>query len=140
MDRIPCGRIGYTRETRAVGDSKFSVLKLLGLAIEGFTSFSTVPLRIASICGLIGTLFTLIYAFWVLIKTLTLGPDVPGYPSLFIVICFFGSMQLLVTGIAGEYLGRVYMESKQRPIYIIRRHIRNNKATTTRSAQHTKEQ
>lgn len=117
--------IEYKRDVRAVGRSKFSGGKLWNLAVEGFTSFSTAPLRVATITGVAGALITASYAIMILLRTLVYGSDVPGYPSLFLAICFFGSMQLIGIGVLGEYLGRVYMETKNRPIYLVRKVYEN---------------
>lgn len=113
--------LDYDRAPRAVGTSKFAGWKLWNFAIEGFTSFSTAPLRIWTYVGFAGALLTALYACAILIRTLFWGIDVPGYASLLIAILFFGSLQLISLGLLGEYIGRIYVESKQRPIYIVRK-------------------
>lgn len=113
--------LDYDRNDRKAGTTKFSVWKLWNFAIEGFTSFSTAPLKILSYIGALGAFFTLIYAIFIISKTLIYGIDVPGYASLLVAILFFGSLQLISAGILGEYIGRIYMESKHRPIYLIRK-------------------
>jgi len=113
--------IDYVRNARAVGDSKFSGWKLWNFALEGITSFSTVPLKVWTYIGSMGALFTFSYASYITIRTLIYGVDVPGYASILVAILFFGSLQLISVGVLGEYLGRIYMESKQRPIYLIRK-------------------
>lgn len=113
--------IEYTRETRFVGKSKFSWWKLWNLGIEGITSFSTLPLRIWTYVGLTGAMVTLLYGIAIVTKTLISGNDVPGYTSLFTAILFFASVQLIGLGIMGEYVGRLYMESKRRPAYLVRK-------------------
>ncbi|OWY34445.1 glycosyltransferase family 2 protein [Herbaspirillum aquaticum] len=110
----------YSRQAREVGMTKFSGWKLWNFALEGITSFSTVPLRIMTYLGITGTLVTSLYALYIVIRTLLHGVDVPGYASLLVAILFTGSLQLVGMGILGEYVGRIYMESKQRPIYVIR--------------------
>jgi len=112
--------IEYERPARTTGSSKFTGWKLWNFALEGFTSFSSAPLRIWSYVGLSGTLLTLIYLVFIVIRTLIYGIDVPGYASLLVSVLFFGSLQLLSIGILGEYIGRIYMESKQRPVYVVR--------------------
>jgi glycosyltransferase involved in cell wall biosynthesis len=112
--------VDYIRSPRAVGKTKFSGWKLWNFALEGITSFSTAPLRIWVYIGGIGALVTLLYAAFIILRTLVHGVDVPGYASLLVAVLFFGSLQLLSVGILGEYLGRIYMETKQRPTYIIR--------------------
>ena len=113
--------IEYTREPRLVGKSKFTWWRLWNFGIEGITSFSTVPLRVWTYIGIVGAISTTFFGLYVLLKTLLMGADVPGYASLFVAILFFGSVQLIGLGILGEYIGRIYMESKQRPPYLVRR-------------------
>jgi polyisoprenyl-phosphate glycosyltransferase len=113
--------IDYKRPSRHQGQSKFSGWKLWNFAIEGITSFSSAPLRIWSYIGTLGALLALIYGGVIVFKTLYYGVDVPGYASLLVAVLFFGSLQLMGIGMLGEYLGRVYLESKNRPIYIIRK-------------------
>ena len=115
--------IEYIRPERVDGDTKFSPWKLWNLALEGFTSFSTAPLRVWVYIGLFGAFATGLYALFLLMRTMTLGISVPGYASTLITILFLGSIQLISTGIIGEYLGRVYMESKGRPNYVVKRFV-----------------
>ena len=117
--------VEYVRDARLVGDSKFSGWKLWNFAIEGITSFSLVPLKVWTYVGGIGALFALFYALFVIVKTLVFGIDVPGYASLLVVMLFFGSLQLVCLGVLGEYIGRIYFESKQRPLYLIRKRHSN---------------
>ena len=112
--------LDYDRAPRAVGTSKFAGWKLWNFAIEGITSFSTTPLRIWTYVGFVSAMLTALYAAVVFIRTLLFGIELPGYASLMIVILFFGSLNLISLGLVGEYIGRIYIESKQRPIYIIR--------------------
>ncbi|EIJ48515.1 putative glycosyltransferase [Herbaspirillum sp. GW103] len=112
--------LDYSRQAREVGQTKFSGWKLWNFALEGITSFSTAPLRVMTYLGIIGTLITSLYALYIVVRTLLHGVDVPGYASLLVAILFTGSLQLIGMGILGEYVGRIYMESKQRPIYVIR--------------------
>jgi polyisoprenyl-phosphate glycosyltransferase len=113
--------VDYERAPRAVGESKFPGWRLWNFAIEGFTSFSTAPLRVWTYVGIAGAALTSIYALIILLKTLITGVDVPGYASLLLAILFFGSLQLISVGLLGEYIGRIYVETKNRPVYIIRR-------------------
>ena len=113
--------IDYVRPARAAGTTKFSGFKLWNFALEGFTSFSTAPLKIWTYLGIAGAALTLLYAALILLRTLFFGSAVPGYASLFVAITFFGSVQLISIGLLGEYIGRIYMEAKQRPCYIIRK-------------------
>lgn len=113
--------IDYKRAARTQGETKFSGWRLWNFALEGITSFSTAPLRIWLYLGTIGAITTFLYASFIIIRTLIYGADVPGYASLLVAVLFYGSLQLIGIGILGEYIGRIYMESKQRPNYIIRR-------------------
>lgn len=114
--------VDYTRNSRSAGTSKFSDLKLWNFALEGVTSFSTVPLKVWTYIGVISAILTLIYALFIILRTLIHGVDIPGYASLLVAVLFFGSLQLISVGVLGEYIARIYMESKQRPIYLIRKH------------------
>jgi len=111
--------VHYLREPRQAGASKWNYWRLLQLAIEGFTSFSTAPLRLATWVGVMASLLAFLYGLWVFGKALLFGDPVHGYPSLMVVILFMGGVQMLALGVIGEYLGRNYAESKQRPIYFI---------------------
>ncbi len=113
--------LDYARTTRAAGSSKFSGFKLWNFALEGFTSFSTTPLKIWTYLGAVGAVVALIYALFIMLRTLILGNEVPGYASIFVAVTFFGSVQLISIGVLGEYIGRIYMETKQRPIYLVRK-------------------
>ena len=113
--------IEYSRDARLVGETKFSGWKLWNFAIEGITSFSLMPLKIWIYVGLAGALFAFLYATFIIIRTLIFGIDLPGYASLLVVTLFFGSLQLISLGVIGEYIGRIYVESKQRPLYLIRK-------------------
>ena len=119
--------VEYIREPRAVGNSKFSGWKLWNFAIEGVTSFSLVPLKVWTYIGALGSVFALCYASFITIRTIIFGIDVPGYASLLVVMLFFGSLQLMSLGVIGEYIGRIYFESKQRPLYIIRKSYKSDK-------------
>jgi len=121
--------VSYNRDSRAAGKSKFSGWKLWNFALEGITSFSTIPLKLWSYLGLFGALFTFLYIAFIVLRTVFYGIDVPGYASLLIAILFFGSIQLIGIGILGEYIGRIYMESKNRPLYIIRKNYKKNESS-----------
>jgi glycosyltransferase involved in cell wall biosynthesis len=122
--------IEYVRAPRELGESKFSGWKLWNFALEGITSFSLIPLKVWTYLGILGALFAFFYAVFVIFKTLIFGIDLPGYASLLVVTLFFGSLQLISLGIIGEYIGRIYFESKGRPLYIVRNHIRTKKSST----------
>ena len=109
----------YERPERHAGHSKFAYWRLWNFALDGITGYSTLPLRISGYLGLATALLAVIYAAFLVIRTLILGVDAPGYASTMVVILFLGGVQLVVLGVIGEYLGRLYEESKARPIYIL---------------------
>lgn len=113
--------LDYVRKPRTAGMTKFSGWKLWNFALEGITSFSATPLKFWSYVGGVGAIGTICYAVFIISRTLIKGVDVPGYASLLVAILFFGSLQLISVGMLGEYIGRVYMETKRRPVYLIRR-------------------
>lgn len=113
--------LDYVREARSAGTSKFSGWKLWNFALEGITSFSTSPLKIWTYLGSIGAILSMAYAAYITLRTFVQGVDLPGYASLLVSVIFFGSVQLIGIGMLGEYIGRAYMESKQRPLYIVRK-------------------
>lgn len=113
--------IEYVRPERAAGETKFSGLKLWELALEGITSFSTAPLKMWTYVGALGAAVTSFYALFIVLRTLMVGVDIPGYASLLVAVLFMGSLQLISVGLLGEYIGRIYLESKQRPVYLVRR-------------------
>ncbi len=116
--------VEYARQPRTLGSSKFSGWKLWNFALEGITSFSSIPLKAWTYIGGICACITLSYALFIVTRTLIYGVDVPGYASVLVSVLFFGSLQLISVGLLGEYVGRIYMESKQRPVYIVRKSYR----------------
>jgi glycosyltransferase involved in cell wall biosynthesis len=115
--------VSYVREPRRVGQSKFNYWKLWTFALDGITSASTVPLRMWSYIGASVALLALGYAVFVVIRTFLFGTDVPGYASLMVAVLFLGGLQLLSLGVLGEYVGRILIETKARPLYVIRERI-----------------
>jgi glycosyltransferase involved in cell wall biosynthesis len=109
----------YNRDPRAAGETKWNYLKLINLAIDGITSFTTAPLRITTFIGIAVSVITLFFMVGLVIRTLFFGADIAGYASTMAVILFLGGVQLLSLGIIGEYIGRIFNESKQRPLYLI---------------------
>ncbi|WP_329741557.1 glycosyltransferase family 2 protein [Dyella sp. A6] len=109
----------YQRDPRLAGQTKWNYWRLTQLAIEGITSFSTAPLKLATWVGSATALLAFVYGLEVIVKALLYGNNVRGYPSLMVVILFLGGIQLLALGVIGEYLGRNYAESKRRPLYFI---------------------
>ncbi|SPA29209.1 prophage-derived bactoprenol glucosyl transferase [Cupriavidus taiwanensis] len=113
--------VPYEREARSAGHSKFSGWRLWNFALEGITSFSTMPLRSWTYIGVAIALGAFGYGAFIVARTLVLGIDVPGYASLLSVLLFLGGIQLIGLGVVGEYVGRIYDEAKGRPIYLVRR-------------------
>ena len=111
--------VEYKRPQRIAGSSKFNGWKLWNFALQGITGFGTLPLRIWTYIGFIVSFFAFIYASFLILRTLIMGIDLPGYASLVVIILFLGGLQLMGVGILGEYVGRIYMESKRRPPFII---------------------
>ena len=111
--------VPYSRPARVAGKTKWNLRKLWNFALDGIFSFSTVPLRIWSYVGVVISLLSFIYATFIVVRTLVLGIDLPGYASLLTVVLFLGGIQLISLGIIGEYIGRLLTEAKQRPVYII---------------------
>ncbi|MFM7441041.1 MAG: glycosyltransferase, partial [Snowella sp.] len=110
----------FDREPRYQGKTKWNYWKLWNFALDGILSFTLIPLKIWSYLGLVISLVSLVYASFLVIRTLIFGIDVPGYASLMVAILFLGGIQLISLGVMGEYLGRVYEEVKARPLYLIR--------------------
>jgi glycosyltransferase involved in cell wall biosynthesis len=111
--------IPYRREPRLAGESKFGFWKLWNFALEGITSFSTAPLRAATYLGLMAAVLAFVFAVWIIVKAALYGDAVAGWPTMMVVILFLGGTQLIALGLIGEYLGRLYEESKQRPLYLV---------------------
>jgi polyisoprenyl-phosphate glycosyltransferase len=113
--------IPYHREARVAGRSKFNAWRLWNFALEGVTSFSTAPLRVATYLGVLTAVLAFVYASWIVIKAMLWGDPVAGWPTMMTVILLLGGVQLMALGVIGEYLGRLYEESKQRPLYLVDR-------------------
>jgi glycosyltransferase involved in cell wall biosynthesis len=111
--------ITYHRDPRVAGETKWNYVKLFNLAVDGITSFTTAPLRISSFMGFLVSIIAFIFILIIIIKTTIFGDPVAGYPSLMAVILFLGGIQLLSLGIIGEYIGRIFNETKGRPLYFI---------------------
>ena len=111
--------IKYEQLERLNGTTKWKLSSLMNLAVDGLTAYTTSPLRIASILGIIASLIGFIYLVYILVNTMLFGDPVAGYPTLMVTILFLGGVQLLSLGIIGEYLGRVFNESKHRPPYFV---------------------
>ncbi len=111
--------ITYDRDPRAAGETGWSYLKLINFAIDGLTSFTIAPLRISSVLGILVSIVAFIYIVYLVIRTIAFGTDLAGYPSMMAVILFLGGVQLLSLGVIGEYIGRIFNETKQRPLYFV---------------------
>ena len=115
--------VEYVRIARVAGKTKFSGWWLWNFALEGITSFSTMPLRVWTYLGTSFAVIGFLYALFIILRVVILGIDLPGYASLLTVILVLGGIQLIGIGVIGEYIGRIYIESKQRPIYIVRNRL-----------------
>jgi glycosyltransferase involved in cell wall biosynthesis len=131
----PQKAVPYRRDPRYAGATKYNYWGMWNLAIEGITSFTTSPLRAASYLGLLTASGAFIYGFLMIFKTLMYGNPVPGYPSLMVVVLFLGGIQLIAIGVIGEYLGRMFDESKRRPLYFVQDYLspHNDRAHPGRS-------
>jgi polyisoprenyl-phosphate glycosyltransferase len=118
----------YDRDPRFAGESKFNYWRLWNFSLEGITSFTTAPLKVASYVGLLISIGAALYGSGIIVGTLFYGNPVPGYPSLLVAVLFLGGFQLLTLGIIGEYLGRIFNEAKQRPLYFVREYIPRRRA------------
>jgi polyisoprenyl-phosphate glycosyltransferase len=111
--------VPYQVAPRIHGQTKWNYRKLFRFALDGLTSFSTVPLRLATYIGVLISVLAFVYAFVTILRTLVLGADVPGFPSILVSVMFFSGIQLIFLGIIGEYVGRIFAEVKERPLYIV---------------------
>ncbi|NPD67131.1 glycosyltransferase family 2 protein [Lichenicola cladoniae] len=119
---FPSVAVSYDRAARTAGESSWNYWSLWNLAIEGITAFTVVPLKIATYAGLLVALFALLFGGQLVIRTMMFGNHVPGYPSLMAVVLFLGGVQLMTLGVIGEYLGRIFNETKHRPLYLVERY------------------
>ena len=125
---FPSKAVQYDRASRAAGSTKWNYWKLWNLSLEGITSFTVAPLKIATYVGLLTALVAVLYGGLIVVRTMLFGNPVPGYPSLLVVVLFLGGGQLITLGIIGEYLGRVFNETKGRPLYIVERFLESRAA------------
>lgn len=115
-------RVDYEPAMREHGSTTWNVWTLIGLSIEGLTSFSVAPLRVASLLGLVLAVTALFFGSWIVLETLLYGKDVPGYPSLVVSVMVIGGVQLILIGVLGEYIGKLLAEIKGRPVYFVAEH------------------
>ena len=120
---FPSIAVAYDRAPRHEGTSKFNYWKLWNFALEGITSFTVMPLKVATYVGVLVALFAIAFGGQIIVRTLLFGNPVPGYPSLMAVILFMGGAQLVTLGVIGEYLGRIFNETKRRPLYLVERFL-----------------
>ncbi|MCC5835397.1 MAG: glycosyltransferase family 2 protein [Opitutales bacterium] len=125
--------VTYTRPARETGTTKWNYWKLWNFAIDGITSFSTLPLRIWTYVGGLTALFSICYAVYLILRTLAFGRDVPGFASIMVAVLVLGGLQLMALGIIGEYLGRTYIESKRRPLYLVQEIVNGSEAKSSPS-------
>ena len=115
-------RVDYEPAARKHGKTTWNIWTLIGLSIEGLTSFSVAPLRVASLLGVLLAVTALFFGSWIVIQTLLFGKDVPGYPSLVVSVMVIGGVQLILIGVLGEYIGKLLSEIKARPVYFVAEH------------------
>ena len=129
-------RVDYEPEERAHGQTTFGLTSLMGLSIEGITSFSVAPLRLASLLGILLAASALVFGVWMLLEVLIYGIAVPGYPSVVVGLMVLGGVQLIMIGVVGEYIGKILSELKARPIYFVAEHSvkTTERADATRTA------
>jgi len=132
----PQKAVPYRRDPRFAGKTKWNYWKLWNFALEGITSFTIAPLKISTYLGLVTAIGAFVYALYVVVKTLVLGDPVKGYPSMMVVILFLGGVQLITIGVLGEYLGRMFDESKQRPLYLLKGYEPSNLQNPKSSGDH----
>lgn len=130
----PTRELLYDRDGRHAGTSKFNYWRLWNFALEGITSFSAAPLKSASYFGMAIALFAFAFGVYILLKTLLYGDPVPGFPTLATVVLFLGGLQLVALGVIGEYLARIFVEVKQRPLYLVARHLPRARQATPAAA------
>lgn len=125
--------VPYEVARRAHGETKWNYAKLFSFAVDGLTSFSTAPLRMATYTGIAISVLAFLYAFMIIVETLVLGRSVPGFPSLIVSVMFFSGIQLVFLGVIGEYVGRIFAEVKERPLYIVAQRVGPEPAVETRA-------
>jgi glycosyltransferase involved in cell wall biosynthesis len=130
-------RVDYEPAERAHGTTSWSYAGLMGLSVEGLTSFSVAPLRVASLLGMLLAASALLFGLWMVIEAFIYAHNVPGYPSLIVSIMVIGGVQLLMIGVMGEYIGKILSEIKARPVYFVAEH--SVKAADEEAARHAAE-
>lgn len=126
--------VHYQRDPRHAGETKWNYWKLWNFALDGITSFTTAPLKISTYLGLFTAASAFVYGIYMVIETLIYGNPVPGYPSLIVIILILGGVQLVAIGILGEYLGRIFNETKRRPLYFINEYLPSQQSGSSQAA------
>jgi glycosyltransferase involved in cell wall biosynthesis len=126
----PAKAVRYDRAPRAAGETKWNYWKLWNFSLEGITSFTVAPLKVATYLGLLTAIGAVIYLAQLLVRTFAYGNPVAGYPSLLAVVLFLGGVQMMMLGIIGEYLGRIFNETKGRPLYFTERYLPSRQASS----------
>jgi glycosyltransferase involved in cell wall biosynthesis len=126
--------VQYQRDPRYAGESKWNYWRLWNFAIDGITSFTIAPLKLSTYLGLLTAAGAFLYGFYMIMETLIIGNPVPGYPSLIVIILFLGGVQLDAIGILGEYLGRIFNETKRRPLYFVNEYLPSAEAGNRQSS------
>jgi len=137
---FPCREIQYDRDGRYAGETKWNYWRLWNFALEGITSFSVVPLKLASYVGFATALVAFAYGGYFVLKTLAFGDPARGFPTLVAVVLFLGGLQLMALGIIGEYLARMFIEVKQRPLYLVQRRLPPQRPLTMLPADDAREE
>lgn len=127
---FPSVGVGYVRPERAAGETSFNYWRLWNFALDGIVSFSTLPLRIWTYIGSLVAVMSVLYATVIVVRTLIFGRDVPGYASIMVAVLFLGGVQLMSLGVIGEYLSRLFLETKRRPLYLAQGVYRNGRNVT----------
>lgn len=131
----PSVAVEYRRDARAAGVSKFSYWKLWNFALEGITSFTIAPLKMATYLGFLVAISSFVFGLLIIFKTLVWGDIVRGYPTLIVTVLFIGGVQLFFIGILGEYIGRIFGETKKRPLYLVIEHKASRIAMSTNEGE-----
>jgi len=132
---FPAKAVRYDRAPRAAGTTKWNYWKLWNFSLEGITSFTVAPLKVATYVGLVTAICSLAYLTQLVFRTILFGNPVAGYPSLLAVVLFLGGVQMTMLGIIGEYLGRIFNETKQRPLYFAERYLPSRQASSSPRAE-----
>ena len=133
---FPTLAVDYNRQPRFAGRSKWNYRKLVGLSIEGITSFTIAPLRLVTLVGFAVALGSFLYGGYIFVRTLLYGDSVAGFPTLFLTILILGGIQLIALGVIGEYLGRIFNEVKRRPLYLVENVLWSTPADSRRAGEH----